>query len=147
MKLILLENVDNLGKMGDAIEAKDGYARNCLLPKGLALEATASNLKIVEKKKQKQQQKLDRIKQEAREAAKKLTLVSCTITMPAGEDDKLHGSVTAQDIADALEQEGIKIDKKNIVINQPINKLGIYSCEVKLHPEVTQELKVWVIKK
>jgi len=147
MKLILLEDIENLGKAGQIIEVKDGYARNYLIPRALALEATTPNLKIAEKARQKQQLKLEKIKQQATQIAKKLSSTSCTITMPAGEDDKLFGAVTAQDIAEALKQEGIVIDKKDIILKAPIHKLGIYSVEVKLHPEISQELKVWVIKK
>ena len=147
MKLILTKNIEKLGKIGDTIEVKDGYARNYLLPRALALKATSANLKIIEKTKQRQQVKLGKIKQQAQEMAKRLASVSCTITMPAGEDDKLFGAVTAQDIVEALKQEGITIDKKNIALNQPMHRLGIYNVEVRLHPEVSQELKVWVIKK
>jgi len=147
MKLILVENVEDLGKAGETVEVKIGYARNYLLPKNLALEVTASNLKIIEKNKKKQQIKSEKVKQQATELAKRVATVSCTITMPAGEDDKLFGAVTTQDIADSLKQENIIIDKKDIVIGEPIHKLGIYNVQVKLHPEVMQELKVWVIKK
>ncbi len=147
MKLILLEDVESIGKTGDVVEVKDGYARNFLMPKKLALEINPASLKLAEKSKQKQKLKLEKLKTDALELAKKIAAASCTITMPAGEDDKLFGAVTAQDIAEALKPEGIAIDKKSIVISQPIHKLGIYTVEVKLHPEVTQELKVWVIKK
>lgn len=147
MKLILLQDVEGLGRCGDTIEVKNGYARNYLIPKDLVTEVTSTNLKIIEKVKQRQQIKLEKAKQQAAQIAKKISSTSCTITMPAGEDDKLFGAVTAQDIADALKQESIIIDKKDIVINQPIHRLGIYTVVVKLHPEVTQELKVWVIKK
>ena len=147
MKLILVEDVEKLGKAGDTVEVKDGYARNYLLPKNLALSATDASLKIVEKNKREKQVKLEKVKQQAAELAKRLASMSCTITMPAGEDDKLFGAVTVQDIAEALKQEGIMVDKKNITLNQPMHRLGIYNAEIKLHPEITQELKVWVIKK
>ncbi len=147
MKLILVEDVETLGKAGDVIDIKDGYARNYLLPKNLALQMNTANLKLVEKNKEKQKLKLEKVKQQAKETAKKIASISCTITMPAGEDDKLFGAVTAHDIAEVLKQEGIMVDKKSIVINQPMHRLGIYNVEIKLHPEVVQELKVWVIKK
>ncbi len=147
MKLILAEDVKNLGKAGETVEVKNGYARNYLLPKNLALAATPANLKIIEKNKREKQLKLEKVKQQAAELAKKIASISCTITMPAGEDDRLFGAVTAQDIAETLKQEGIIVEKKNIIINQPIHRLGIYNVEIKLHPEITQELKVWVIKK
>ena len=147
MKLILVEDVGNLGKAGDTVEVKDGYARNYLLPKNLALLATDASLKIVEKNKREKQLKLEKIKQQAAELAKRLASMSCTITMPAGEDDKLFGAVTVQDIAEGLKAEGIMVDKKNIILNQSIHRLGIYNVEIRLHPEITQDLKVWVIKK
>ena len=147
MKLILIEDVKNLGKIGEVVEVKNGHARNYLLPRNLALEASPANLKIVEKTAKRQELKLEKIKQQAAGLAKKLASMSCTITMPAGEDDKLFGAVTAQDIAEALKQEGITIDKKDIILNQPIHRLGIYNVGIKLHSEVTQELKIWVIKK
>ncbi len=147
MKLILIEDIENLGKAGDIIEVKDGYARNYLIPRALALEATTPNLKIAEKARQKQQLKLEKIKQQATQTAKKLSSTSCPIAMPAGEDDKLFGAVTAQDIAEALKQEGIVIDKMVIILKTPIHKLGLYNVEVQLHPEISEELMVCVIKK
>jgi len=147
MKVILLEDIKKIGKTGDTIDVKNGYARNYLFPKNLALEATFGNLQVAEKSKHKKQLKIEKIKEQAADLAKKLAATSCTIAMPAGEDEKLFGSVTAADIVGALEQEGIAIDKKDIVISQPMHKLGIYNVVIKLHPEVAQELKVWVIKK
>ena len=147
MKVILIEDVKDTGKAGDTVDVKNGYARNYLFPKSLALEATSANLQVAEKNKRKKELRLQKLKEQAAQLGKRLASTSCTIAMPAGEDEKLFGAVTAQDIAEALKQENIVIDKKDIVINQPMHKLGIYNVAVKLHPEVTQELKVWVIKK
>jgi len=147
MKLVLVEDVPDIGKTGDIIDAKDGYARNYLIPKSLAVEATAANMKTIDGKKEKQKAQKEKIKQDAIELAKKIAAASCTISMQAGEDDKLFGTVTGQNISEALKQESIIVDKKDIMISQAINKLGIYNVEIKLHPEVVQELKVWVIKK
>lgn len=147
MKLILIEDVKTLGKAGEVINVKDGYARNYLLPKNLALKASTENMKVAEKNKQKKQLKLMKAKEQASELAKRLASTSCTIATAAGEDDKLFGAVTTQHIADALKQEDILIDKKAIAMPEPIHRLGIYNVMVKLHPEVSQELKVWVIKK
>lgn len=147
MKIILVQDVENLGKIGEIVDVREGHARNYLIPRALGFEATKVNLAMAEKKKQEQKLKLEKVKQEAADLAKRLAAVSCTIAMPAGEDDKLFGAVTSTDIAEALKQEGIAIDKKNIILDKPMHKLGIYTVSVKLHPEITQELKVWVIKK
>ncbi|MBN1405641.1 MAG: 50S ribosomal protein L9 [Candidatus Omnitrophica bacterium] len=147
MKVILLQEVRNLGKIGEVVEVKDGYAHNFLMPNSLALKASSANVKIAEHAKKAQAAKTEKIKQDAADLAKKIAAASCTISMSAGEDEKLFGAVTSHDIADVLKQEGLVIDKKDIVLSQPIHKLGIYNVEIKLHPEITQELKVWVIKK
>ena len=107
MKLILADDVKKLGKTGDTVDVADGYARNYLIPRGLAFKATPGNMKVVEKKKEMQRAQMEKAKQEAEALAKKIAAISCTITMAAGEDDKLFGAVTTQDITDVLKQEGI----------------------------------------
>jgi len=147
MKVILIEDVKNVGVMGDIVDVKDGYARNLLLPKKLARPAVNSNVKIIEDIKKKKLIALAKEKKEAEALKAKIAAFSCTISVEAGEDDKLFGSVTSQDISRVFEQEGLKIEKRQIIIEEPIKKLGVYNIAVKLHPEVSCEVKVWVVKK
>ncbi|MDP2912058.1 MAG: 50S ribosomal protein L9 [Candidatus Omnitrophota bacterium] len=147
MKVILVEDVKSIGTMGDVVDVKDGFARNFLFPKKLAREAVGSNLKIIEDIKKKKLLAAARQKKEAEGVKAKLELLSCTITVEAGDDDKLFGSVTSQDISHAFEAEGLVIDKKQIIMEEAIKKLGVYHVSVKLHPEVTAEVKVWIVKK
>ena len=146
MKVILKEDIQKLGKSGEVINVKPGYARNYLIPKGLVLEATENNLKVFEEDKRAKLKHQEREKKQAQELAKRIERVSCTIVMQA-HDDQLFGAVTTADIADALEQEGIKIDKKDIILDEPIKSLGVYQIPIKLHPEVKQLVKVWVVKR
>lgn len=146
MQVILKKDTEKLGLAGDLVEVSNGYGRNYLLPKGLAVEATAKNIKSLE-----HERRLitDRKKNELRGAEaikKKISETSVTIQMQAGEEDKLFGAVTAMDIAEALSKEGISIDKRNILLEEPVKRLGIYTVDVRIHPEITAELKVWVVK-
>jgi large subunit ribosomal protein L9 len=146
MKLILRENHDKLGKVGDVINVKDGYARNYLLPRKIAYLATKGSLKVLdEEKKQKELKTLKELKV-AQKVSSDIEKVSLTIPMQVGEDDKLYGSVTNQMIADSLKEKGYDIDKRKIEIDEPIKVLGIYSVSVKLHHEVTSKVKVWVVR-
>jgi large subunit ribosomal protein L9 len=147
MRVILVEDVNKLGKLGDVVDVKRGFARNFLFPRKLAIEATDNNLRLLEQKKRKREQQLAREKQEMEELARRITGISCTIPMMAGDEDKLFGSVTAEHIAEAFFAEGIKIDKRHIYLPEPIRKLGVYQVEIKLHPEITTSAKVWVVKK
>lgn len=146
MKIVLLEDIPNLGKMGDLIQTKDGYARNYLLPKKLAVPANPQNLKTIEHQKTLLKQKQNRVQRDAEKLAQKIEKISCTISKPAGEEDKLFGSVTSLDIEESLNEEGIKIDRKKILLEEPIKSLGIYKVPIKLHPEVTANIKIWVVK-
>jgi len=147
MKLILLKDVEKLGKSGDIITAKDGYARNYLFPEGLALLATDRNVKAAEANKKQKAEALEKERQEAQGLAEAISRVSCTIAVEAGKDDKLFGSVTAIDIHNALEAEGVSVDKKKIELKEHISQIGIYQIPIKLHPEVVATLKLWVVKK
>lgn len=147
MKVILLKTVDKLGKSGDVVNVKEGYARNYLIPKNSAKEATAGNMKILDSLKKKQAVEDARITAEANKLSERLSSLSLSITAEAGEEDKLFGSVSNDTIADALSQEGIKIDKREIVLDEPIKKLGAYEVIVKLHPEVKAKLRILVVKK
>ena len=147
MKVILTQDVKSIGSMGDVVDVKDGFARNFLFPKNLARLAVGSNLKIVEDIKKKKILAAAKEKKEAEALKEKISAFSCTISVEAGEDDKLFGSVTSQDISRAFELEGLTVEKRGIMLEEPIKKLGVYNISVKLHPEVTAEVKVWVVKK
>lgn len=147
MKVILTEDVKSIGSMGDVIDVKDGFARNFLFPKKLAQVAVGPSLKIIEDIKKKKVIAALKEKKEADALKAKISGLSLTITVEAGDDDKLFGSVTSQDVANSFEQEGVLIDKKKILLEEHIKKLGVYQIPVKLHPEITAEVKVWVVKK
>lgn len=147
MKVILAEDVKGIGVMGEVVQVKDGYARNFLFPQRLAQAATDENLKVIESLKKKKLQAAIKEKKDAEALKERLSLISCTIACEAGDDDKLYGSVTSQDISHAFQEEGISIDKKKIALEETIKKLGVYHVPVKLHPEVSAEVKVWVVKK
>ncbi len=146
MKIILREDVGSLGKSGEALTVKDDYARNFLIPKGLAFKATPGNLKVVEEQKKARQRRKESEKRNAEELAKRLSTISCTVSVSVGEDEKMFGSVTTSDIAKALEAEGVKIDKKMIELTPPLREIGVFQVPVKLHPEVSIDIKVWVVK-
>ena len=146
MKVILQEDVRGIGKKGQAVKVKDGYGRNFLLPRGLALKATPDNLAAVEKRLKFEAGRLNEQKNKTQELADKLSGISCTVSVDTHDDDKLYGSITAVQIAASLETEGIFLDKKQIILDEPIKDLGIYSIEVRLSPEVKAKLKVWVVK-
>ncbi|MBU0634802.1 MAG: 50S ribosomal protein L9 [Candidatus Omnitrophica bacterium] len=146
MKVILKEDINNIGKSGDIIEVAAGYARNFLIPQGKVLEANKGNMKVFEEYKQTQEKSRQKEKQQAQELAKRIEHVSCTIVMQA-QEEQLYGAVTNADIAKSLSQEGIDIDKKNILLEEPIKNLGVYQVDVKLHPEIKAQVKVWVVKK
>jgi len=146
MKVILTKDIEGLGKAGEVVRVKDGHGRNFLIPKGVARVATSSNLKVVEEEKKKLLRLKEKEKEKGRELAEQISKVSCTISVQAGQDDKLFGTVTTEAIAEVCESEGIKIDKRDIRLDEPIKKLGVYQVAVKVHPEVTATLKVWVVK-
>lgn len=147
MKVILLENIDKLGKIGDVVNVKEGYGRNFLLPKNKAKPATPGNMKMLEELKKKQAQEDAKKEASAKALADKISNLSLTISAQAGEEEKLFGSVSNETISEALAEEGINIDKKDILLDEPIKKLGVYQVAVKVHPEVKANLKVWVVKK
>ncbi len=146
MEIILRQDYEQLGKMGEVVTVKDGFARNYLIPKGIAYVATKTNKKRFENELQMQNWRKEKEKRAAEEMAKKLETVSCTIPVQVGEEEKLFGSVTSQNIADALAALGYEVDRRKIQLDEPIKSLGIYSVPIKLHPEVTATVKVWVVK-
>ncbi len=145
MQVILKEDVKDLGHIGDLVNVKEGYARNFLIPKGLAVEANPKNLKALEHEKRKIQELVKKAKTAAEELASKVSGTTVTIKAKAGEEDRLFGSVTVMDIADALKKEGMDIDKKKIVMEEPIKRLGNYTVSVKIHSEVSAQLNVQVV--
>ena len=146
MKVILTQTVDRLGKIGDIVNVKDGYARNYLFTKNAAKEATPGNMKILDSLKKKQALSEAKRLDEAKALAQMITALSITISARAGEEEKLFGTVTAEMISAALKNEKIAIDKKDIVLDEPIKKLGVYQVGVKVHPEVKASLRVWIVK-
>jgi large subunit ribosomal protein L9 len=146
MKIILRENLENLGEIGDVVDVKDGYARNYLIPRKLAYEANTKNLSHLEAQKKQLDQKIEKEKIKAEKVREELEKVSLTIQMVVGEDGKLFGSVTTQMIADALQEKGFTIDRKTITIPEPIKALGIYTVVIKLHKGVEAQVKVWTVR-
>lgn len=146
MQIILREDIDKLGNRGDLVKVKDGYARNFLLPRRLAVTANESNKKIVEQERQAHLRKEATLKGQAEELGKLMANLSIVIKQKAGENDHLFGSVTAQDIANALEAQKYTIDRKKIVLDEPIKQLGDYKVTVKLHKDVSVEIPVSVTK-
>lgn len=146
MEVILRTDVENLGKSGDVVTVKNGYARNFLLPRGLAYEANDSNRRRLDAEKGQRAKKHAAEVSSAREIAAKLEAVSLTFTMKAGEGDKLFGSVTAADIAEKLKAEGFSVDKKAVEMGEPVKALGVYKIPVRLHTDVKPEVRVWVVK-
>jgi len=144
-QIILTAPVDNLGAEGDTITVADGYARNFLIPQGLAMPASAGNLRRIESLRKKREASVVAQLGDAKVAAAKLVKQSYTITAAAGEDGKLYGSVTAADISEALKKEGIEVDRRKIVVEHPIRELGVYDVDVKLHPEVATKVKIWIV--
>ncbi len=146
MKIVLRTDVENVGRRGEVIRVADGYARNYLLPKRMALEATPGNLKQIEQERRVRAVHEAREKKEAEALATKISQFSCTIVRKVGENEVLYGSVTNADIADLLEKQGFLMDKRKILLEEPIKSLGIYEVPLKLHPEVVAAVKVWVVK-
>jgi large subunit ribosomal protein L9 len=146
MEIILRQAVENLGKTGDVVKVKAGYARNYLLPHGLAYEATPGNLKRI----QQERDRLEAAENERRGAAQgiaeKLEQVSLTFSARVGEEGKLFGSVTAADVAQQLEAQGFHVEKRQIDLHEPIKALGVYRVPIRLHADVKPEVRVWVIK-
>jgi large subunit ribosomal protein L9 len=144
MKVILKDDVKNVGNMGDIVKVADGYARNYLVPRGLAVEASTKNIKSIEHEKRIIQEKAKKIKNSAEELSDRISKLTLVIKANAGEEGKLFGSVTTMDIAEALKNEGFEIDKKKISLDEPIKRLGTHTVNVKIHPEVTTNVTVQV---
>ncbi|MDW8066631.1 MAG: 50S ribosomal protein L9 [Aquificaceae bacterium] len=142
MKVVLIKDLEGYGVFGDVINVKDGFARNYLIPRGIALPATESNLKHVKSIIAHRARKLQREKEKAVQLAKKLEGLMVEVFRQVGEKGKLFGSVTAQDIAQALQEKGFDVDRKKVMLKNPIKDMGIYTVTLKLHPEVSVDIKV-----
>src|SRR5438552_13420072 len=146
MEVILRQAVENLGQPGDLVKVSAGFARNYLLPRGIAFEATPGNLKRISQERARLEAAESQRKETAGELATRLEEVSLTFSARVGEEGKLFGSVTAADIAQQLDAQGFSIEKRQIDLHEPIKALGVYRVPIRLHPEVKPEIKVWVIK-
>jgi large subunit ribosomal protein L9 len=146
MKVILKEDVKKLGNMGQVVDVSDGYARNYLVPRGLAVEASTKNIKSLEHEKRTIIEKAKKIRNSAQELADRISQMNLVIKAKAGEEGKLFGSVTSMDISELLKKEGIEVDKKKIFIDEQIKRLGTYSVNIKFHPGVSTQLNIQVVE-
>ncbi len=146
MKIILLENVPSLGKAGDLVKVSAGYGRNYLIPQQKAILATEKSLKVVEHKKRQVQQRMEKTKKDSEKMGQRIEKLSCTFAKTVGESGKLFGSVTSMDIENYLRENGIEVDRKKIILEEPIKNLGMFTVPIKLNSEVTAHLKVWVVQ-
>ena len=146
MKIILQKDNPSLGPTGKIVTVKDGYARNYLIPQGWAVKADTSALKAWNELKKVEERKQSKDRRKAEKMINELTKISLTIKGSAGEDDKVFGAVTSQDIAQALSEKGFEIDRRKIELENPIKELGVYIVSIKMHHEISAKVKVWVIK-
>ena len=146
MKVILTQSHFKLGSAGDVITVKDGYARNYLIPRKFAIPATPGNMKQVEQIRRRQMTIEQKRKEKMQILAEKLSRVSLDLVVEVDEEDKLFGTVTTGQIADALQRRGFDIDRKQIIIDEPIDSLGVYNVKIDLHPEVECAVRVWILK-
>ena len=145
MKVILVKDVKNVGKAGEIVNVSDGYGRNYLLPRGLAIEATESNVKALNEKKKAEEKKRQQELEEAKEMAQKLSNLSLVLKVKAGENGKLFGSITSKDVEEALKEKGFDIDKKKISFDETVKTTGTYYVDIKLYQGVIAKVKVDVV--
>jgi large subunit ribosomal protein L9 len=146
MEVILTQKVEGLGDRGDVVRVKDGYARNFLLPKRLALAATEGQQRVLGEENRLRNARDAKLKLGVQAIAEKMKGLSCTLVVQAGEEDKLYGSVTGHDIAKAIGDQGFAVDHHQVVLEEPIKKLGVYTVAVRLHRDVEVPVKIWVVK-
>ncbi|MDY0058504.1 MAG: 50S ribosomal protein L9 [Myxococcota bacterium] len=147
MKVILTEDVPNLGLTGETVNVKDGYGRNYLFPRNLAVEASGKTARHIEHQQRIIEAKLNKRRSTAQDLKRAIENLSLSVPVYVGEEDKLYGSVTNRDIEQALQEKSIEVDRRKILLKEPIRQLGMFEVEVKLHPEVSAKLKIWVVKK
>jgi large subunit ribosomal protein L9 len=145
MKVVLTQDMESLGLGGEIVNVAKGYARNYLIPRGMALEATEQNIKLTERQRKNIEIKRIKAKEEALKVKERLSGISVTIAQKVGEEDKLYGSVTTMDIAEQLEKQGITVERRRMVLDKPIKTLGDFTVTVKLHPDVSASIKVVVV--
>jgi len=146
MQVILLEDMEGLGTRGQTVTVADGYARNYLIPHKKAISAAGSGAKVFMEQERQRAAKENRLRRAAEKIAAQMAKTSCTIPVQVGEEDRVFGSVTAQDIADALKGQGFEVDKKKVLLEEPLKALGVYNVKVKLMSDVVAKVKVWVVK-
>lgn len=146
MEILLKKDIAGVGKEGERVSVSKGYARNFLLPKGFAMEVTSGNLERLMYEKRLKEQREAKLLKNAQELVKKLENISCTISVKTGKGEKMFGSVTSEDIVQAMKKEGIETDKKDILLPEPIKELGVYSIEVKVYHHLKGKIKVWVVR-
>jgi large subunit ribosomal protein L9 len=146
MELILKAKVEGLGDRGDVVRVRNGYARNYLLPNNLAVPATAAYRKVLEEENRIHEIRDSKLKRNFEAVAERMKGLSCTIVVQAGEEDKLYGSVGTHDIAESIAKQGLEVNHRQVVLEEPIKKLGVYTVPIRLHREVEVPIKVWVVK-
>ncbi len=146
MQLILRADVENLGRLGEVVKVRPGYGRNYLIPKGLAMPATKSNMNVFEGERKKLEMQVEKVRRAAQSMAERINEAHVIIPVRVGENEKLYGSVTTTHIGDALSELGIDLDRRKIVLDSPIRSLGDHEVEVKLHQDVVCQVKVSVVK-
>ena len=146
MQIILKQKLDNLGEPGDVVSVRPGYARNYLIPQGMAYEATDANLRRIDREREVLIRRANDELTAARDRAGQIEGTSVTFSARAGEEGKLFGSITASDITEKLAEQGIEIDRRQIMLEEPLKSLGVFSVPVRLHADVRPEIKVWIIK-
>jgi len=145
MKIILTQDVEGLGHKWDVVTVKDGYARNYLIPKGLAIEATRGNLRMIEELKRQTAHKRAHEREVAEELARRLQAIELVIPAKVGEDNRIFGTITTQRIAEELAKHGIQVDRRQITLSEDIRTLGVYTATIKLHPEVEAQVRIQVV--
>jgi len=146
VRIILVKDHEKLGKAGDTVEVKDGFARNYLIPQGIALPENSASLKRIQEEKRLKELRQTKALQKSQKLADQLKSVSLTIPVQVGEEDRVFGAVTSQQIADLLHELGYEIDKRHIVLEEPIKALGIFEVPIKIHPEVITTVKLFVVR-
>jgi large subunit ribosomal protein L9 len=146
MEVILLEDLKGVGVRGDTVRVADGYARNYLIPHKMAISAAGSGAKVFREEERQRDVRENRLRRAAEKVASEMAKTSCTVPVQVGEEDRVFGAVTAQDIAEALGKAGFQVDRKKIMLDEPLKALGVYNVRVKLRTDVEAKVKVWVVK-